>query len=560
MRDVGDFAEDSTIYIKFTTTDGSGAAVAPSSAFEAADLKIYKNDSATEKSTTNGVTMTSPFDAITGLHHITIDTSNDTGDAGFWVSGADYAVILDPDETVDSQTVVGIPATFSIENRVAGALGAQAKLDVNAEADTALTDYDAVVPADLPANFADLSITGTTGRVDVASVEGSDATDQIRDAILDDATRFSGANLDAAISSRSDFDETADPVELLDTGGAAGTSASELVDDVWDENIEAAHGSDATAGLLLRALGASISNRSNNATLDALLGVADAVGSDLEGNIRGTDDDDLKNLSDEIAALNDLTAAEVNAEVDTALSDIGLDHLLAAAVSGPDITDDSIIAQLVSASATADWDDFVNTTDSLQALRDHIADGSNLTEAGGTGDQLTGIPWNSAWDAEVQSEVNDALVALGLDHLMSASVTGTDVTDDSVIAQLVSKSGVADWDDFDNTTDSLQALQEDGVAIGSLSSGAITAASIASAAADKLADHAWRRTYANVRASSDGDAVTFRSPLGMLSKMVNKWTISGTTLTMHHEDDTTTFDTQEVTSDPTASPIVTLDT
>lgn len=42
-------------------------------------------------------------------------------------------------------------------------------------------------------------------------------------------------NLDAAISSRSDFDETADPVELLDSGGAAGTSADELIDDVWDE-------------------------------------------------------------------------------------------------------------------------------------------------------------------------------------------------------------------------------------------------------------------------------------------------------------------------------------
>lgn len=46
-----------------------------------------------------------------------------------------------------------------------GALGAQAKLDVNAECDTALTDYDAVVPADLPTNFGDLAITATTGEV-----------------------------------------------------------------------------------------------------------------------------------------------------------------------------------------------------------------------------------------------------------------------------------------------------------------------------------------------------------------------------------------------------------
>jgi hypothetical protein len=37
------------------------------------------------------------------------------------------------------------------------------------------------------------------------------------------------------------------------------------------------------------------------------------------------------------------------------------------------------------------------------------SNGSGLTEAGGTGDHLTAVPWNAAWDAEVQSEVADAL-------------------------------------------------------------------------------------------------------------------------------------------------------
>lgn len=65
--------------------------------------------------------------------------------------------------------------------------------------------------------------------------------------------------------------------------------------------------------------------------------------------------------------------------------------------------------------------DFAATSESLEAVRDHIGDGTNLTEAGGdgdhlteaggTGDHLTAVPWNAAWDAEVQSEVNDALVA-----------------------------------------------------------------------------------------------------------------------------------------------------
>ena len=83
------------------------------------------------------------------------------------------------------------------------------------------------------------------------------------------------------------------------------------------------------------------------------------------------------------AALNDVSTAEVNTEVDTALSDIGLDHLLGAAVAGADVTDDSIIAQMVSKSGTADWDSFVNTTDSLEAIRDNQAgaDASAIADA-----------------------------------------------------------------------------------------------------------------------------------------------------------------------------------
>lgn len=118
MKYLGDFIEDATVYIYFTTNNSSGAAVAPSTAFEAADVNIYKDNSAVQKTSDNGITMTSPFDSITGLHLVAIDTSNDTGDAGFWVTGADYSVILSPDETVDSQAIAHPLAQFSIENRI----------------------------------------------------------------------------------------------------------------------------------------------------------------------------------------------------------------------------------------------------------------------------------------------------------------------------------------------------------------------------------------------------------------------------------------------------------
>lgn len=64
---------------------------------------------------------------------------------------------------------------------------------------------------------------------------------------------------------------------------------AEAADAIWDEDIEAAHGTDATAGLLLRVLGAVISNRTNNATLDALLGVADSASNDVPNQILAGD-------------------------------------------------------------------------------------------------------------------------------------------------------------------------------------------------------------------------------------------------------------------------------
>ena len=78
--------------------------------------------------------------------------------------------------------------------------------------------------------------------------------------------------------------------------------------------------------------------------------------------------------------------------------------------------------------------------------------------------------------------------------------------------------------------------------------------------ANKIADHVLRRTYANVRASSNGDAVSFRSLLGAIAKLVNKWSISGTTLTITHEDDATSAGTQTLTGTAGADPITTIDT
>jgi hypothetical protein len=113
----GSFNTGSTIYFYFTTHAQTGAAIAPSSAFEVADFKLYKNGSATERSSQAGWTITSPFDSITGLHQLAIDTSDNT-DAGFYAAGAEYTLVLSPDETVDSLSVVKVIGHFSLERSI----------------------------------------------------------------------------------------------------------------------------------------------------------------------------------------------------------------------------------------------------------------------------------------------------------------------------------------------------------------------------------------------------------------------------------------------------------
>jgi len=102
----------------------------------------------------------------------------------------------------------------------------------------------------------------------------------------------------------------------------------------------------------------------------------------------------------------------------------------------------------------------ITKIDAIDTVVDAIKVVTDAISSNGSG--LSAVPWNSSWDSEVQSEVNDALVALGLDHLVSASVAGSDVTDNSIVAKLVSKESTADWDDYVNTTESLQALRDRG--------------------------------------------------------------------------------------------------
>lgn len=109
-----------------------------------------------------------------------------------------------------------------------------------------------------------------------------------------------------------------------------------IVDDVWDELIHSlgSHTTANSAAVFMQVLAEAIAGRTNNANLNALLGVADAASSDLEGNIRGSDNDDLKALSDEVAALNNVSVADLlGGTIDELTADPGASPTLKGAVA-----------------------------------------------------------------------------------------------------------------------------------------------------------------------------------------------------------------------------------
>lgn len=269
------------------------------------------------------------------------------------------------------------------------------------------------------------SVSGAVGSVATGGITAA----SIADGAIDAATFAAGAITAAAIATDAiDADALkADAITEIQSGLATAADLATVdgnVDSILADTNELqtdwANGGRLDLILDARASQTSVDDLPTNAELATALGTAD------DATLAA------------IAALNDLSTADVDAR----LAAIGLDHLISAAVVGADIADNSIIAKLVSKSATADWDSYVNTTDSLEANRDRgdaawitatgfsthsaadvwsvatrvLTAGTNIVLAKGTG--VTGF--NDLSAAQVNAEVDAALSDVGL----TTTVTG----------------------------------------------------------------------------------------------------------------------------------------
>jgi hypothetical protein len=113
---LGDFPTGAMIDFKWNTNGQDGASITRSTD---GTLQIYKGNSATQRTSLNGVTQTEDFDTFTGVHHVRIDLSDNT-DAGFYAAGNEYQVVMSG-MVIDTKTVNAVIAHFSIE-RAGGVL------------------------------------------------------------------------------------------------------------------------------------------------------------------------------------------------------------------------------------------------------------------------------------------------------------------------------------------------------------------------------------------------------------------------------------------------------
>jgi hypothetical protein len=222
-----------------------------------------------------------------------------------------------------------------------------------------------------------------------------------------------------------------------------------------------------------------------------------------------------------------LPAALVSGRIDASAGAMAADVLTAAALA----------ADAVAELADAIWD---------EAIAGHLGAGSTGAALNGAGS--AGDPWSTALPGAYGAGTAGKIVGDNLDAAVSSRATQTIA--DAIAAYI------------DTEVAAIKAKTDQLTFTGAnkLDAALVAAGDLAAAVANKIADHVKRRTYANARASADGDAVTFRSHMGAEAKLVNKVAVNGTNLEIMHEDDATVFGTQAITATAGANPVTALDT
>jgi hypothetical protein len=262
-------------------------------------------------------------------------------------------------------------------------------------------------------------------------------------------------------------------------------------------------------------------------------------------------------------------------EAITGAFSVGTTTTLTGAVSTGAVTkaSETITGQLLAGtmSVTGALDAGSLLVDGTTTLTGAVGTGA-LTVTGALTATTNAIPWNAAYDAEVQSECTDALNAYDpptnteIIADFAAVATAADVaalilatpaqklaTDAS--GNVTLKSGTHTGAVIP-TVSSVTAVAAAGITATSLDNDAITAAKVAADVHTEAADVLLARDIGSGTLAGSTDERAVRAALRAIR---NKWSISGTTYTATKEDDTTTAWTATLTTSGVAEPVTASD-
>jgi hypothetical protein len=447
MLDLGYVLPGTTINVPFATYDSNDpSASVTTTGLAATDIEVYKDGNLTQRASDTGYAVDIDFDALTGLHTIQIDLSSNAT-AGFFAAGSEYLVAVSS-ITVDAATVslwaarfvIGIPgmihgSNIAVYTSTDNFTLTAGSADNDAYNGCIMIAYDAATQYQTQIGVIE-DYTGATRTVNLLADPGvftMAANDNI--IIMPPALlpTVAGRTLDVTATGAAgiDWGNVENPTTALDLSGTdiqlcdtttavtngvtlangAVTNASlagnmEIVFETdfatnynttrnaWATNAQDFVGTSAADPFNGQVVAASVTG--------AVGSVTGAVGS-VTGNVGG-------NVVGSVGSNLELGPTEVNAQCDTALSDIGLQYLVNTALPtnwATDITANSALDQLAD-DGTAVYEVYDRTTDSLQAIAD----------SGGGGPTAAQIA-DAVWD-EAQA-----------DHVAAGSfgVTATEIAD-----------------------------------------------------------------------------------------------------------------------------------
>jgi len=390
----GDFAAGATVYIPFNTFDSNDpSASVTMTDFANTDVHIHKNLGLTQRNNAAGITVDVDVDAIAGCHGITIDTADNTV-ADFWVSGADYQVRIEG-VTVDAATLNPFVGAFSLENRmVAGYLVSTTIASLASQTSFTLTAGSA---DDNAYNNCTAIVTDQSTAVQKCIGRISDYTGATKTVALaaDPAIFTMAAKDNITIIAASALSNVSSVTGTAQTANDNGADINEILIDTAE----------------IGAAGVGLTDV-NTKTITAGAVANASFNADVGSTAHGTN----------IIAL---ACRKI-------LEELNLDHLLkvdTTVAADGDLEDycvaGTVMGHLLSTSADATL--YKASTDSMQAIRDHIGDGTNLTEVTVAALDANVITAASI-DGDAITEAKIADNALANEHFAAGALTATEIT------------------------------------------------------------------------------------------------------------------------------------